>query len=320
MKIVDSICLNEQYSTTRLVTKEKPIIEKNPDDKFETVLFLPPVEGRKEEGGLRIQGYFKTSLPNKPLVTIITVVFNSEGYLEQTIQSVINQTYDNVEYIIIDGGSEDRTIEIINKYDMKIDYWISERDQGIYDAMNKGLSMSTGDFVYFLGSDDILSNPDIIDSVVNVIIHSQLDKRTSMFYGDVFHRSSNILKRQPKSIFSFAYLNICHQAIFYNREMLSNIGGFDIRYTISADHVVNIKLWSSGSFYMPIEICKYAGDGVSSLNQDQLFGQQRNFLILSNLGILPFFFQLFIKPIHLILKSVFPQNFYRFLINIFFSR
>jgi cellulose synthase/poly-beta-1,6-N-acetylglucosamine synthase-like glycosyltransferase len=82
-------------------------------NKFETVLFLPPVEGRKAEGGLRKQGYFKKSLPDKPLITVITVVFNGDQYLEQTILSVLNQTHDNVEYIIIDGGSTDKTLEII---------------------------------------------------------------------------------------------------------------------------------------------------------------------------------------------------------------
>jgi DNA-binding NarL/FixJ family response regulator len=104
------ICLDEKYSTTRLATKEKPEIVNDPEDKFETVLFLPESESRKGEGGLRAKGYFKKSYDDKSLISIITVVFNGEKYLEETIQSVINQTYDNVEYIIIDGGSTDGTL------------------------------------------------------------------------------------------------------------------------------------------------------------------------------------------------------------------
>ncbi len=82
-----------------------------------------------------------------PLITVITVVYNGEKYLEETIQSVINQTYPNVEYIIIDGGSTDETIDIIKKYEDKIDLWISEKDEGIYDAMNKGIYLATGQWV-----------------------------------------------------------------------------------------------------------------------------------------------------------------------------
>lgn len=116
------------------------IVENNKDNKI--------------EGGLRTEGYFKKSLNNKPLLSIITVVFNGEKYLEETIRSVINQTYDNVEYIIIDGGSTDGTIDIIKKYKNKIDYWKSEKDSGIYDAMNKGIDLVAGDWINFMNAGD----------------------------------------------------------------------------------------------------------------------------------------------------------------------
>jgi glycosyltransferase involved in cell wall biosynthesis len=257
---------------------------------------------------------------NKLLISIITVVKNNEKTIESSIKSVLNQTYSNIEYIIIDGASTDGTVDILNKYDEKITYWCSESDKGIYDAMNKALSISTGDYVYFLGSDDVLSKTDTITSVANFIAQNQSNHQKSMFYGDVFNKSLNRLKKQPNSTLTFAYLNICQQSIFYNREMLLRQGSFDIRYTISADHAVNLKLWNLGSLYMPIEICKYAGDGVSSFSYDQLFAKQRNLLILSSLGIFPFFFQLLIKPIHLIFKSLVPEKLYRFLLNVGFSR
>jgi len=109
---MEIVCLDKNYSTTRLVTKNKP------DEKSGTALFLPKNEERKGEGGLRIKGYFKKSYPNKPLITVVTVVFNGEKYLEETIKSIIEQTYDNVEYLIIDGGSTDNTLNIIKN--MKI--------------------------------------------------------------------------------------------------------------------------------------------------------------------------------------------------------
>ncbi|MCI5150423.1 MAG: glycosyltransferase [Candidatus Electrothrix sp. MAN1_4] len=147
--------LNPEYSTTRLVTRDVPIIEEPPDATFKTVLSLPEGEGRQGEGGLRTQGYFKRSLRDKPLITVITVVFNGAQHLEETILSVIGQTYDNVEYIIIDGGSTDGTLDIIRQYEHAVDYWVSEKDEGIYDAMNKGIRLFNGNWINFMNSGDL---------------------------------------------------------------------------------------------------------------------------------------------------------------------
>ena len=127
---------------------------KTREDQFETMLFLPNNKNRKGEGGLRKKGMFKKSRYQKPLLTIITVVLNNQKQIEETILSVVNQLYNNIEYIIIDGGSTDKTKEIINKYDAVIDYWVSEKDNGIYDAMNKGCKLATGKGICFLNSGD----------------------------------------------------------------------------------------------------------------------------------------------------------------------
>ena len=98
-------------------------------------------------------------------ISIITVSYNAAKTIEQTISSVVNQTYQDIEYIIIDGGSTDGTMDIIRKYEDRIAYWISEPDKGIYDAMNKGIDVATGDYVYFLGADDRLVDANIIDKI-----------------------------------------------------------------------------------------------------------------------------------------------------------
>ena len=113
-----------------------------------------PENIRSAHGGLRAQGYFKQSSEDKPLVTVVTVVYNNAETIEETIRSVLYQTYDNVEYIIIDGGSDDGTLEIIKSYNDSIDYWISEPDKGIYNAMNKGIPLARGQYINFLNADD----------------------------------------------------------------------------------------------------------------------------------------------------------------------
>ena len=110
------------------------------------------------EGGLRIKNIIKKTQSNKPLVTIVTAVLNGEKYLEECILSLHAQKYENYEHIIIDGGSTDRTLEIIKKYEDKIDYWCSKKDKGIYDAFNKGMQLANGEYIGFLNSDDYYSS------------------------------------------------------------------------------------------------------------------------------------------------------------------
>ena len=110
------------------------------------------------EGGLRTQNIIKKNLPNRPLITIITAVLNNEKYLEESILSLHKQKYDNYEHIVVDGGSKDKTLEVIKKYENRIDYWCSEKDRGIYDAFNKGMQLANGEYLGFLNSDDVYTD------------------------------------------------------------------------------------------------------------------------------------------------------------------
>lgn len=229
----DSLCLDENYSTTRLLTKEKPNIISDVQDKLETLLFLHDGENRKGEGGLRTKGYFKKSFENKPLVSIITVVYNGEKYLEETIKSVINQTYDNVEYIIIDGGSTDGTIDIIKKYEDKIDYWVSEKDKGIYDAMNKGIDIASGDWINFMNAGDNFYDIDVLTNIFELDI-KELDLICGSFI--VTGGEKNILLK-PKN---FTRLNlffwntrvVCHQAMFIKKEKITY---YSLKYRLKGE-------------------------------------------------------------------------------------
>lgn len=127
------------------------------------------------EGGLRTRGSNKKSTEDRPLITVITVVFNGAATLEHTIRSVIEQTYGNIEYIIIDGGSTDATLDIIRKYESEIDYWVSEKDAGIYDAMNKGIALAKGEYIGLLNSDDFFANPSALEIIASRFKYANVD-------------------------------------------------------------------------------------------------------------------------------------------------
>jgi len=261
--MTDKLCIDEKYSTTRLLTKEKPLLKQKPEYKLEPKLFLPLDLERKGEGGLRTKGYFKKSYDNKPLISVVTVVYNGEKHLEQTINSVLEQGYDNVEYIIIDGGSTDGTLEIIKKYEDQIDYWVSEPDSGIYDAMNKGISLCTGDYIAFLNADDWYTR----DGIENIV--------SSVSEGSVSYVFANVDMYNEKNEFSYTMtlrrksyrivMPFGHPALFVKKDILFSIP-FDQQYNIASDYDFICKLIKKKlpSIYLDKSIVNFREGGVSS--------------------------------------------------------
>lgn len=153
---MDHLVLDSRYATTRILFTDTPPTELVAPNSLPTTLYLPAGAGRVYQGGLRTQNYYKRSVNGKPLVSIITVVFNGEKHLAEAINSVLCQSYDNIEYIVVDGGSTDGSLAIIKNYENYIDYAVSEPDAGISDAFNKGLQLATGDYCMFVNADDFL--------------------------------------------------------------------------------------------------------------------------------------------------------------------
>ena len=239
-------------------------VENLTDVKFNKVLILPDGKNRKEEGGLRTQRYFKMSLPYKPLITVITVVFNGEKYLEDTILSVLNQTYNNIEYIIIDGGSTDGTIDIIKKYDGQIDYWVSEKDDGLYYAMNKGLFLAVGDWVNFMNCGDSFFEKDTIDKIF------KCKNRNGVIYGDVmfsFDGTNFVYVKAKELIHFWKGMQFVHQASFVSSDLMRKYP-FDTSYKLIADYnsLYQIYLSNAEFTYVNLPICNFLAGGISDNN------------------------------------------------------
>ncbi len=254
----------KNYSTTQLLTQEKPLLKQKSEDKFETVLFLTEGKSRKDEGGLRTKGYFKKSYDDKPLIGIITVVFNGEKYLEETIKSAISQTYDNVEYIIIDGGSTDGTLDIIKKYEDQIDYWVSEKDAGIYDAMNKGLWLAIGEYIGILNSDDHYL-PDAIEASIQKIQETNSDYS----FANVKYVNSDSMIRPIYPLEKnrvYQEMSYPHVSAFIKSNIYKTIGLFDTGFQIAGDHDMAVRIHLHGYKYCYIDkvIAELEMGGISS--------------------------------------------------------
>ena len=196
-------------------------------------------------------------------ISLITVVYNGVDYIEQTILGVINQTYPNIEYIIIDGGSEDGTIELIKKYESKISSWKSENDNGIYYAMNKGIELSTGEVLGFINADDFYANNDSISNIMKIF--NNID--TDICYGDCVQVSRKNIKKVIRYWKSGEYLSKNyskgwyppHPSFFSTKSLYDQFGLFDLSYKIASDVDLMLRFMTSTKkpiTYLPKTIVK----------------------------------------------------------------
>lgn len=237
---------------------------------------------------------------NKPLLSVITVVFNNEKDIERTMLSVLNQTYPNIEYLIIDGNSTDGTLEIIEKYRLGIAVFVSEKDAGIYNAMNKGLAKATGDYVIFMNSGDEFYEKD----TVKTVFASAPD--ADIYYGETEMIGQNLQslgQRRHKTPKNFTWrdfkygMSVSHQAIFIRRKLVEN---YDLKYQLSSDidwiltaakkarKIVNVHQY----------VAKYLVGGISKKRHFQSL-KERFAIMRKHYGLLPTVFNHFVIAFNL---------------------
>ncbi|GBC63749.1 glycosyltransferase [Desulfonema ishimotonii] len=208
----------------------------------------------------------------RPLFSIITVVLNGEKYLEKTIKSVISQTVDNIELIVIDGGSVDNTIQLIIRYEEYISYWVSEPDKGIYDAMNKAIKVCRGNYLLFLNCGDYLLNFKVLENVIKYM----RDVSPDILYSDIYTDGKNdreLLTTKIESDFDLYRKTICHQAVFASKQVFETIGEFNTLYKICADREWLLRAVKAHKFelsYMNTPTSVFDRHGVSSRQRIRL--------------------------------------------------
>lgn len=189
--------------------------------------------------------------------SIIIPTYNSAKVIEAAIQSVLNQNYQNFELIIIDGLSTDDTSIIVKSFDDKRIQFTSEKDNGVYYAMNKGIDMASGEYIYFLGSDDTLFNSDVLQ----VLFKSLSGKPFDLIYGNVLFTSSKEIYAGEFTLDRLLYVqNISHQAIFYRKDCFNKLGKYNLKYKLLADWDFNVRCFMHPDFeikFIDITISNY---------------------------------------------------------------
>jgi glycosyltransferase involved in cell wall biosynthesis len=214
---------------------------------------------------------------SRPVVSIVIVTLNAARQLQRCLNSIYMQEYPSLEIIVVDGASKDGTQNILQKNNDKISYWSSEKDHGIYHAMNKAVQKANGEWVYFLGSDDELT-PEF-SKLANSLI-----KKNTIYYGSVWKEDKKYLGRM--SAYAHAKTGINHQAMIYPASVFKKYR-YDTAYTISADHVLNMWCWKDPTLkfqFIDHVVASFSINGISSKYKDHLFEKRKANLILRNYG------------------------------------
>lgn len=203
-------------------------------------------------------------------ISIITVCYNSEKTIEETIKSVLSQIYDNYEYLIIDGKSKDNTLEIVKKYEKKFNgklKYISEKDKGLYDAMNKGIKMATGDIIGIINSDDILANNKVFEKINNAFENNDCDAS----YSDLVFLDEETMTIPTRNFIAHKYSKRMgwhppHPTLYLKRKVYDEVGYFDTSYRIAADLDIMMRIIKKGYkfYYIKEYLVKMRSGGVST--------------------------------------------------------
>jgi len=231
------------------------------------------------------------------MLSIVIVTYNASSTLQQCLDSIYLQRLKEIKIVVIDGASTDGTIELLKKNESKLSFWKSEKDSGIYDAMNKALKFVNTEWVYFLGADDELL-PDFSNFA------DQLKNKSLIYYANVVYKGKK--HSGEVSAYRQAKLGLFHQSIIYPASVFRKYK-YNTKYKIAADYALNMQLYKDSEYqfkYSDYIIAKYNDTGVSSINEDINFEYDKQSLILSNFG-----FKIWLRSLFRLIKAkLFKSN------------
>lgn len=252
-------------------------------------------------------------------VSIITVVYNGEDYIESAIKSVLGQDYSNLEYIIVDGGSTDGTLGIIRKFESKIAKIISEPDNGIYDAMNKGLKLANGEVIGVLNSDDFYVDCYAISRIVETF----LTKKVESVYGDLVYVKADQINKvrrywkageYSRNSFLYGWMPP-HPTFFVKKEVYKRVGFFNTLLRSAADYEFMLRVLykeNTSTFYVDRLITVMRDGGTSNMSlKNRIRGNKEDQLAWKLNGITPLFFTRYIKPLRKIWQYFAKPNIHK---------
>jgi glycosyltransferase involved in cell wall biosynthesis len=236
-------------------------------------------------------------------ISLITVTFNAESTIERCIRSVINQTYKNIEYIIIDGVSTDKTVEVINKYKNYIHYFLSEPDKGMYDAMNKGIGAATGNVIGMINADDYFADERVLQDIAEAF----MTQEAPVVYGDIDYvdASDKIIRKWRSGSYTHGMFNRGwmppHPTFYCKRELFDNLGLYSLDYGTAADYELMLRFMHQNripAYYLKKVMVKMKIGGASNKNiNNRVKGIVNDFGAMKKNGISTPLFTILLKPV-----------------------
>lgn len=214
-------------------------------------------------------------------LSIITVCYNSGKTIEDTFKSVQSQSYKDIEYIVIDGGSKDNTLELINQYKEIIDYTVSEKDKGLYDAMNKGIEKATGDVIGFLNSDDLFCDDMAVEKVMNIFNeNSKIDS----VYADIYYVDQNNTDKIVRKWITGKQKTFkkgwhpAHPTLYIKKKVYNQYGGFNLKFKLASDFEIMLRFiekYKISTIYLPEPLIKMRLGGETNKSVENIFRQNK---------------------------------------------
>ena len=265
-----------------------------------------------------VRNLYKTTAKANLKISIITVTYNSSATIADTLKSIESQHYKNIEHIVVDGKSTDNTVEIIQSFP-HVSKWISEKDAGLYDAMNKGLQMATGDIIGILNSDDVYAHEDVLENVVKHFESGEVDT----LYGDLHYVNPNDLNKTvrvwrsgnfKRSNFNFGWMPP-HPTFFVKRDVYQEVGLFNLSLKSAADYELMLRILYKYRFnatYLPEVLVKMRAGGVSNGSiKKRLRANKEDRLAWKMNELHPYFFTLYLKPLRKVFQFITKEQLFR---------